>query len=249
MTPLTVIVVDDEMPARARLRFLLRADPRFVLAGEASDGLEALERIERLRPAIVILDVQMPALSGFEVLQALGEATDFAVVFSTAYEQYALAAFEAHAVDYLLKPYDEARFRIAMDKAVAQRVAGFTISSELVRKLAPAPESLVVKTVDGAWLTLPLAEVLRLSSANKYTCIVTEREQHLVRQPISELAARLAPAFVRIHRGEVVHLDAVRKAQPAGHGDSKLSLRDGSEVTLSRTYRAAFFEAWLARQR
>jgi two-component system LytT family response regulator len=246
VAPYRVLVVDDERPARAKVARLLEGDRRFVLAGEASDGLEALERVEALSPDLIVLDVQMPGIDGFEVLDALGAERDPAIVFSTAHDEYALRAFDANAVDYLLKPYDVDRFRRALDKARAQLAAGRAGGEPVAGLLAAADPGgsrrLVLKTAAG-WVPLPLASVLRASAAGKYVEVHSTEGRHLARQSLRALAARLDPArFVRVHRGEIVNVGAVARLEPWAHGDGLLTLSDGSAVVLSRTYRRAFLE-------
>lgn len=252
MTALRVLVVDDEAPARAKVKRLLADDARFECVGEAEDGTEALARIESLRPDLVVLDVQMPGLTGFEVLEALGPEACPAVIFSTAYDRFALQAFESHAVDYLLKPYDGARFRKALDKAHALRVGGQPEAERMralldgVARARPERplERLVVK-VGEAWVPLRLDRVWRLSSEDKYVRLHTDQGEHLVRQTLRALEERLDPArFVRVHRGDLVNLEAVSRLEPWTHGDGILVLKDGTTVVLSRTYREAFLRQW-----
>lgn len=253
MTPYRVLVVDDEAPARAKLKRLLAEDTRFQVDGEASDGNEALAQVEALRPELLLLDIQMPGLTGFEVLDALGPEACPKVIFSTAYDAFALKAFDAHAVDYLLKPYDGERLRKALDKAHAQLVGARTDAQRLEALLAGVAqakgperplERLVVK-VGEAWMPLRLEQVLRLSSEDKYVRLRTEGGEHLVRQSLRVLETRLdAARFVRVHRGDIVNLDAVARLEPWTHGDGILVLKDGSTVVLSRTYRQAFLERW-----
>jgi two-component system LytT family response regulator len=242
------LAVDDERPARAKVARLLAADPRFVLAGEAADGIEALRTIETLRPDVVVLDVQMPGITGFEVLDALGPDREFAVIFSTAFEQHALRAFDAHAVDYLLKPYDAERFQRALDKAWAQLVAGHRdaradVTALVQSAVAPADrERIVVRTAAG-WVPLRLDAITRIEAADKHVTICTGTERHVVRESLGALLARLDPRrFVRVHRSEVVHIDAVARLEPWTHGDGLLVMRDGAAVVLSRTYRKTFLE-------
>jgi two-component system, LytTR family, response regulator len=239
MRPLRTVIVDDEAPARAHVARLLAEDPRFACVGEARDGVQALEQIGALAPDLVLLDVQMPGIDGFEVLRALGDAVRFGVIFSTAYDQYALRAFDAHALDYLLKPYDTVRFRRALDKAHTAHMGQTVVAPNVLRETGRAVDRLIVRSVDGPWLVLPFAKIVRLTAANKHTAIVSVGGEALVRRPLRELAALLDARFVPVHRGEVVNLEAVLRLEPRSHGDAVLVLHDGSERPLSRNHRMA----------
>jgi two-component system LytT family response regulator len=248
------LVVDDEPPARAKLVRLLRDDGRFELAGEAADGVAAVAQIEASRPDLLLLDVQMPGLTGFEVLHAVGATACPKVIFSTAHDRYALEAFDAHAVDYLLKPYDAERFRVALDKACAQLRAGGGDAAILEAVLARYPgangrylERLVVKREDG-WIPIPLDRVRRLSAEGKHVRVYEAGGEHLIRESLAELEARLDPArFARVHRGDIVNLQAVVRLDGLFHGDALVELEDGSSVVVSRTHRDSFFSRWRGR--
>jgi two-component system LytT family response regulator len=248
VTRYRVLIVDDEAPARAKVRRLLAGDARFTIAGEAADGAAAVAQIQALAPDLVLLDVQMPALTGFEVLEVLGADAAPKIVFSTAYEQYALAAFDAAAVDYLVKPYHAARFGQALDRAHRQLEAGRAHAAQLDALLAqvqPARlERLLVR--DGeAIVSLRLDRVRRVTADDKHVRLITDDGEHVVRQSLKALEARLDPArFVRVHRGEIVAVDAVARMEPLGHGDALLILHDGTSVVLSRGYREAFLDRW-----
>ncbi|HEX3477046.1 MAG TPA: LytTR family DNA-binding domain-containing protein [Kofleriaceae bacterium] len=248
------LVVDDEAPARAKLVRLLRDDGRFALAGEADDGIAAVAQIEALRPDLLLLDIQMPGLTGFEVLRAVGAAACPKVIFSTAHDDHALEAFNAHAVDYLLKPYDAGRFRIALDKACAQLRTGGSEVAVLEALLARYPgargrylERLIVKRDDG-WIPVPLDRVRRLSAEGKHVRVHTDGGPHLIRDSLVELEPRLDPArFVRVHRGEIIQLHAVVRFDALSHGDAVAELDDGSSVIVSRTHRDTFLTRWRGR--
>ncbi len=240
-----VLVVEDEAPARSKVKRLLEGDARFTWAGEAKDGPEALDQVAALRPDLLILDIQMPGLTGFEVLEAL-ESPRPQVVFSTAFDAHALAAFEAQALDYLLKPYDAERFQIALDRAHAQLLAAQPSRSKAVDTLlAQRPlERLIVKDGD-RWLPLSLARVRRLSVEGKQVKVFAEGLECVIRGSLSDLEQRLDPRrFIRVHRSDLVALDAVAHLEPWDHGDALLVLKDGSKVVLSRTHRAAFLARW-----
>jgi len=203
----------------------------------------------------------MPGLTGFEVLRAVGAAACPKVIFSTAHDRYALEAFDAHAVDYLLKPYDADRFRIALDKACAQLhasggsggTAGVDVAAlEVLLARYPGAhgrylERLLVKRDEG-WIPVPLDRVRRLSAEGKQVRIHADGGPHLIRESLAELEARLDPArFARVHRGEIVRLAAVVRLDALFHGDAMIELDDGSSVVVSRTHRDAFFARWRGR--
>ncbi len=248
------LVVDDEAPARAKLARLLRDDGRFELAGEAGDGIAAVAQIEALRPELLLLDIQMPGLTGFEVLRAVGPTACPKVIFSTAHDRYALEAFDAHAIDYLLKPYDAERFRVALDKACTQLGAGRGDAAMLEALIARYPgaqsrylERLLVKRDDG-WVPIPLDRVRRLSAEGKHVRVFEADGEHLIRESLTDLEARLDPArFVRVHRGDIVNLQAVVRLDGLFHGDAFVELEDGSSVVVSRTHREIFFQRWRGR--
>ena len=250
--PYRILVVEDERPARANIARLLASETRFEIVGEAVDGIEALCKLDALTPDLVILDVQIPGIDGFEVLEAVGNEREFAVVFSTAHDAYALRAFDAHAVDYLLKPYDRERFIRALDKACAQLSAGPRAHpplSDLARQVAggKARDRIVIKTEDG-WLALPFDDLLRFSAAGKYVVVYTTTDRrYVVRDSLGALAGRVDPSrFVRVHRSDIVRVDAVARLEPAEHGDGLLVLSDGTTAILSRTYRKDFLARFRA---
>ena len=240
----TVLVVDDEAPARAKVRRFLSEDPRFAVVGEAKDGLEALEKTRELKPQLLVLDIQMPGLTGFEVVEAL--EAPLQVIFATAYDQYALAAFEASAVDYLLKPFDEGRFKRALDRAHAllETREPSPMKALLAGLAQRSLERLVVKS-DDRWIPLPIRSVRRFSAEGKQVRVHAEQGEFLVRRSLQELERRLDPRrFVRVHRGEIGALEAVQQLEPWDHGDGLLILKGGGKAVLSRTYRRAFLEKW-----
>ncbi|WLT33080.1 LytTR family DNA-binding domain-containing protein [Geothrix sp. PMB-07] len=243
--PFRVLVVDDEAPARSKLKRMLASDARFTWIGEAADGLDAVAKTRSLKPDLLILDIQMPGLTGFEVLEALPTPLP-QIIFSTAYDQYALNAFEASAVDYLLKPYDGERLARALDRAAS--LLGARKPDELkglLSRVAHLPlERLLVEGERGLE-ALPLKAILRLEAEGKLVLVHTEKGVFEVRRALRDLEARLPPhRFTRVHRSTLVALEAVQRLEPWDHGDGLLVLRGGSHCVLSRTYRAAFLERW-----
>jgi len=249
------LIVDDEPLARERIRTLLRREPDFEIAGECGDGARAVAAIEKLRPDLVFLDVQMPEAGGFDVVEAIGAERMPAVIFVTAYDKYALRAFDVHALDYLLKPFDRARFREALDRVRAQvaRAQDGEINRRLLALLKDVrPESrhrerLVVRD-GGRILFLRADEIDWIEAAGNYLQLHAGRHTHMMRETMAGIEAQLDPArFVRVHRSTIVNLDRVREMQPGPHGDSTLLLRDGTRLTLSRTCRARFENALAGR--
>jgi two-component system LytT family response regulator len=237
---LEVLIVDDEPPARRRLLALLSALPDVTVVGEARDGLEAVEAIQRLKPGLVLLDVRMPGLTGFEVIHSVGVDVMPRVIFVTAHDEFAADAFDVEAIDFLVKPVDEARFRRAIERAkrdTKQSAPGF--GRLLASVLPPGQqrfERLIVK--EGERLVfVALADVERLSAAGNYVEVFTATGRHLVRDTLSHLESRLDPArFVRVHRSELVAVDAIAEVQKVGHGDCVVVLRSGAGVRVSRRY-------------
>jgi two-component system, LytTR family, response regulator len=239
---LRALIVDDERLARARLVRLLRRREDVEIAGVACDGDEAVEMLAELQPDLVFLDVQMPGLSGFDVLDAVSSRSNGnrmpAVVFTTAFDQYALRAFEVHALDYLLKPFDEERLSASLDRATAM-IRGARADPGLrpfLEQMAP-PERFVVRT-PGRIVFLPLAEVDWIEAAGNYVYVHAGRERHLIRGTLKAIESRFAARFARIHRSAIVNLERVRELAPRAHGDCEVVLRGGARLPVSRTFAA-----------
>jgi two-component system LytT family response regulator len=244
------LIVDDEPLARRRLRDLLEPEADFELAGEAGDGRQAVAALRSLRPDLVFLDVQMPLLDGFGVVEEVGADAPPALIFVTAYDRFALRAFEVHALDYLLKPFDRDRFHKALERARAQlrREEPADLPRRLlallndVRPGASPPERLVIKA-EGRVSFVRVDELDWVEAAGNYVRLHASKNTFLLRETMSHLEVRLDPRrFVRIHRSIIVNVERIREIQPAFHGDSVVILRDGTELTLSRSYRDRFQE-------
>ncbi len=240
--PLRVLVADDESPARRRLLRFLAEAPDLEVVGEAANGLEAVEALERLRPDLLFLDVQMPELDGFGVIREVGLAALPATIFVTAYDHYALPAFDAHAVDYLLKPFDQARLDRALERARQRLAAGALARGleealrEIGRQARPA-DRLLVRSGERRHL-LPLAELQWVEAENNHVRLHAVSGSYLMRETMRAMEARLDPArFRRIHRSSIVNLDHVTQLQPWFGGDYLVLMKDGSKLTLSRTYK------------
>lgn len=247
MVGIATLIVDDEPPARRRLAALLQAVAGFVQVGEARDGLEAVLAIQELRPDLVLLDVQLPGLDGFEVLRTVGVDRAPAVVFVTAFDTFAVEAFAVEAVDYLVKPVDADRFRSALTRVARRLIPGSRsqpgdahapIDRLLGRVLPPRPhlDSLVVRA--GTEVEqIPVHSVERLRAAGNYVEVFASGRSHLIRDTLAHLHAQLDPSrFVRIHRGEVVALEAIREVLPSATGDAVLVLASGATVRMSRRF-------------
>lgn len=242
---LRTLVVDDEAPARRRLRTLLAGESNVVLVGECPDGPAAVDAIAVLRPDLLFLDVQMPEMNGFDVLRAVGANAVPALVFVTAYDQYALQAFDAHALDYLLKPFTNTRFREMLERA--RRWVAAHGEDRLHRRLEDllssttrAPRARIpVRSGDRVTLLDP-SEIEWLEGAGNYVRIHTAGQQHLVRQTLRSLGERLDPgSFLRIHHSRIVNVDRVRELRAWGHGEYVVILKDGTRLQSSRTYAEA----------
>jgi two-component system LytT family response regulator len=252
--PIRVLVVDDEPLARNGLVSLLRRDSEVEVVGECADGRAAVVAVDVLDPDLVLLDVQMPEMDGFEVIRAVGPDRMPPVVFVTAYDQFAVRAFEVHALDYLLKPFDDERFRAAL--AHAKEVVRGGELGQLTRRLqallgqpaAPVPpneaplERLVVKKPDTTLLVLVDA-IDWIEAADYCVRIHAAGRVHVLRESMHRLEQRLDQSrFFRVHRSAIVNLDRVREARQTVRGEHVLVLQDGSRIRMSRIRRAALEE-------
>ena len=252
------VVVDDEPLARQTLRMLLGRDPDIEVVAECADGFAAIEAVERLAPELLFLDIQMPELDGFEVLHALGSTRLPAIVFVTAYDRYAVRAFEVQALDYLLKPFDDARFARTLARAkeqVKQREVK-DLSQRLIALLenhqpAPAVEQTAAQADARGYLTrlmiksggrivfLKADEIDWIEAADYYVQLHAGLKAHLLRETMNELAARLDPEkFLRIHRSTIVNLERVKELHAGAGGEYTVILHDGTSLKLSRSRRA-----------
>ncbi len=230
-TKIRTLIVDDEPLALSNLSVLLRRDPQIEIVSECGSGAEALVEIRGARPDLVFLDVQMPECDGFDVLEMLGQDLPPAIVFVTAYDHYALRAFEAGALDYLLKPFDNARFDRALDRA-KQRL----VSSK--NKDTPTQfERLAIKSV-GEVAFVKVSEIDWIEAADYYACLHVGPKTHLLRRSMAELEQELDPAvFSRIHRSTIVNLERVRGLKLGEDGEYDVLLEDGARLRLSQRYR------------
>lgn len=238
---LRLVLVDDEPLARQTLRLLALRDPEVVVVAECRNGAEAVAAVREHRPDLLFLDVQMPELDGFDVLAVLGEEAP-AIVFVTAYDQYALRAFEVHAVDYLLKPFTDERFEKALVRAKGlARPAGRAEARDRLTRLAAAHRAatrrFMVRSA-GRVVFLKAEEIDWIEAADYYARLHVGSATYLLRESMNDLEAALDPeAFVRIHRSAIVNLDRVREMQPLARGELVVILADGTRLRMSRSRR------------
>jgi two-component system, LytTR family, response regulator len=225
------LIVDDEPLARSNLAVLLRTDPDIGVVGECGSGAEALSEIRIASPDLLFLDVQMPECDGFDVLEMLGSNLPPAIVFVTAYDQYALRAFEAGALDYLLKPFDNARFELALSRAKQKIRLGKN------KDRAPRLERFAIKNA-GQLHFVKISEIDWIEAADYYACLHVGPKSHLLRRTLSDLEQDLDPAvFCRVHRSSIVNLERVRGLTLRPDGEYEVLLDNGAKVRLSRRYR------------
>ena len=239
------LIVDDEPYARERLRELCALEPDVAVVGEASHGVEAIEQVEAARPNLLLLDVQMRGTNGFDVLERLNGEKPL-VVFVSAYDQYALAAFGVEAVDYLLKPFDDERFAKAIARArsllVKERGAGEESSNtgaSTERPLATRLRDRLLVNDGGRVLFVPAREIEMVQAAGKHVKIFVNGHCYLARQALRDVEARLDNShFVRVHRSTIINVEQITELHPLFHGDYEIVLKRGTRVTLSRRFRS-----------
>lgn len=242
MAMIRVMIIDDERPARQKIRHYLQSEPDMEIVGEAGSGREAVESIQQNRPDLVFLDVQMPGLDGFGVLEALDFEPLPQIVFVTAHDHFALRAFEVHALDYLLKPFDPGRFEKVLDRAreFIKRGADESESlSKLLEELRGRPrhiERLLIHCEDRAFF-LRVDQIQWIESAKNYVRLHVDKNVYSIRGTIEGLNKRLDPArFLRINRSQIVNLDSIKELQPWFHGEYRIILKDGTQMNWSRRY-------------
>ena len=242
------LVVDDEPLAREMIREMLNDDSEVEIVAECANGREAVEAIKSLKPDLVFLDIQMPELGGFEVLESFDTQSVPYVIFVTAYDQYAVRAFEVHAFDYLLKPFDRERFETAWQRVKEQIKLDQSGERErhilaLLEELKTGPrhlERLVIKN-GGRVFFLNVDDVHCIESEGNYVRVYDNQKGYLLRETISSLEEHLDPRqFRRIHRSAIVKIDKIKEMQPWFHGEYRVIMENGKQLTLSRNYRANF---------
>lgn len=245
--PIRVLIADDETAARRRLQHFLAAETDFSVVGECRDGKETCAKITQLKPDLVFLDVEMPELNGIEVVEKIGAERMPATIFATAHDHYALAAFDANAIDYLLKPFDDERFARCVAK-LRQRIRTEPAAdyrgqlAALLARLDGAKtysDRLLVK-VDESQQLIKTANIVHISAERNFVRLYTTTDAYVMRETMKGIEERLDPAlFRRIHRSHIVNLDHVKKLLPWFGGDSLVMMENGKRLTLSRSYRAA----------
>ncbi|HEX6368485.1 MAG TPA: LytTR family DNA-binding domain-containing protein [Longimicrobium sp.] len=249
--PIAVLIADDEPPARRGIRALLEPHPDLRVVGEAGSGRDAVGAIRALRPDLVFLDVQMPEGDGFEVVRTIGVDQMPVTVFATAYDEYALQAFEAHALDYLLKPYARERFEDVLRRARAQvrQARGAGADPRLLSFVQQMEERArylrrIAVRVGTRVRLVNVEDVDYFEAETNYVRLHLAGASHLVRDTLTALEARLDPArFARVHRSLIVNLERVAEVEPLFAGEHVLSLKNGTRLTTGRTYRARVQEA------
>jgi two-component system LytT family response regulator len=240
-----VLIIDDEQLPRARIKALLGEDQEIEIIGECADGRKAVAAIKKHAPDLIFLDIQMPVLDGFEVLEAVGNQQMPTVIFVTAYDRYAIRAFEVHALDYLLKPFNRARFNEALHRAKSQIRAqqDGQVQRQLLSLLRDLKngrkylERLVVKS-GGRVCFLRTEEIDWVDAVGNYVRLHVGKNSHLVRGTISALESKLDPdRFLRIHRSRIINVDRIKELNPWFKGEYVVTLKDGTEHKLSRGYR------------
>ncbi len=233
-------MVDDEPLARERVRAILCEEPDVEVVAECSDGAQAVHAARKHRPDVLFLDVQMPRLNGFEVLEALRPDPMPIVIFTTAFDEHAIRAFEFNAIDYLLKPFTEARFKMSLQRARSRLEEG---AQQVDQKLKTLLNQISAPVAGGGRICVRSAERIlflkpgeidRVEAAGNYVLLHTATERHIIRETISAMEARLAPAgFMRISRSVVVNLGNIREIQPAGSGRYSLLLKNGTRLDMT----------------
>lgn len=245
---LRAIIIDDEPPARTKIRKFASMNPDLEVIGEAGDGMEAIAKILELRPDLIFLDIQMPRGDGFEVLREVYPEVKPLVVFTTAFDEYAIRAFEVEALDYLLKPFTIERFQGAVDRAIRSRSGGASVDrvARLLRDLqssVPHIPRILVRN-EGKMFFVKAAEIEWVEAEEKYVLLHTRTGHHLIRKSISALENELPRAtFVRVHRGYILNLEALKEIDSLPHGDSVAILKSGVRIRVGRNYREALVRA------
>ena len=245
-TGIRTIIADDEPLAREKLRILLASEPGIQIVAECRDGLQTIDALESYKPDLLLLDIQMPEMDGFEVLSAIPADELPIVIFTTAYDQYAVRAFEAHALDYLLKPFDQDRLHSAIERARAELLKSTDrdLTNRLLDLLAQArteskgDRRLIIKA-GGRVVFLDTDDIDWVEAAANYVKLHVGKDSYVLREGIGRISERLDPnQFVRIHRSAIANVRKIKELQPCNSGEYIVVLKDGKELSCSRGYRS-----------
>ena len=236
---ITCVIVDDEKLARDLLQEYLQQIPNIQIVGEASKGKDAVELIDKVKPDLVFLDVQMPGMTGFDVLEEINH--DPFVIFCTAYDQYALKAFEKNAVDYVLKPLDQERFRLAVERAIGRMKVDENSVGELLRNLKTENktqyDSHIFVQKSEKLLNLPVEEIVYLEASGDYTILTTKNDQFVSSSGIGKLEEILNPeTFIRVHRSTIININNLKEIEKHFNGGMVVKMLNGKSFPVSRTY-------------
>jgi len=243
---LRVLVIDDEPPARRKLLMMLAGEPDIDVVGQAANGIDAVAAIEKLKPDAIFLDIQMPGMNGFEVLEAIDTEAVPLVVFVTAFDQHAVRAFEVHAADYLLKPFDRTRLQNCLARLRDARESMDSKLKKLLEEFRPRDylTRVIVKS-RGRVLFLNVEDVDWIETSANYVELHSGRNSYLLRETLQSLETRLNPRqFARLHRTIIVNIDRIRELQPWSHGDFIVILKDETKLRMSRRYRENLSSVW-----
>ena len=247
MHGITALIVDDEFPARKKIRTFLKEEAGIAALIEAANGHEAVKQIQEGKPDLVFLDIQMPGMNGFEMIETVGVENMPAVVFVTAYDQYAIEAFEVQAVDYLLKPFDQERFKKSLDRArrrIQLKNENAVVFKNLLGEVNQEKKHLkrMLVNLGSRFFFVKTNEIVFIEAEEKYAKLHTEKENYLIRETMNNLEQRLDPEkFARVHRSYIVNLDFIKEIHPWSHGDFQIILKNGAQLTGSRRFRERVF--------
>jgi two-component system, LytTR family, response regulator len=233
------LIIDDESLARELLKEFLEQHPDLKLIGECSKGTEAVEKIDELKPDLIFLDVQMPGMNGFDVLDEITH--DPFVIFTTAYDQYAIKAFEKNAVDYLLKPVDQERFKVAVDRAIARMNTDQNNVGEMLRNMKTenrsSYDSHIFVQKSEKLINLPVDEIEHLEASGDYTILTTKTDQFVSSSGIGKLEEILNPeTFIRVHRSTIININSLKEIEKHFNGGMVVKMNNGKNFPVSRTY-------------
>lgn len=250
-----VVLADDEVLARQKLHLLLRDEPEIEIVGESSTAADTIELVRATRPDILFLDIRMPGMDGFDIVGALSAEPNFtmpSIIFTTAYDEYAVRAFEVHAIDYLLKPFTAERLRSAVNRAVVRGSRPGPISSptRLSSRNGVSYSTRLVFKSRGRIVFLPVSDIRWIGAEENYVRVCTETEHHLLRETMAHLEERLDPEmFLRVHRSSIVNLQHVKEVRSEPNGDFTVVLFNGQKLPMSRGYRSRIAEFLIRSQK